>query len=131
MDLENVSPEIIEAWNNRTEELRKSNEAPKGISGSAAKFVYKVLVERASTNLRPEDIVNEYDLWLCDEWAHVGCCIVVCLENMKLVEGYKKGNKKLSDALVGRTMKFANMTLNAELLQELMPLIINFYWNDK
>jgi Asp-tRNA(Asn)/Glu-tRNA(Gln) amidotransferase B subunit len=100
----------------------------KGISKSAAKFVYSILVDRKNLESKPEDIVNEYDLWLADEWAHVGCCIVVCLDNMKLVEGYKKGNKKLADALVGRTMKFANMTIDAELVQELMPLIINRYW---
>lgn len=100
----------------------------RGISGSAAKFVYKQMVDRHNLGINPEDIVNEYDLWLVDEWTHVGCCIVVCLENLKLVEGYKKGNQKLADALVGRTMKFANMTVDAELIRELMPLIINAYW---
>lgn len=100
----------------------------RGISQSAAKFIHKILVERRDPNLRVVDIVNEYDLWLADEWTHVGCCIVVCLENMKLVEGYKKGNKKLADALIGRVMKFANMTVDAELIKELMPLIIDSYW---
>ena len=100
----------------------------RGITMSGAKAVYKILVERGDPNLDPADIVEELDLWLEDEWTHVGCIIVVCLENMKLVEGYKKGNKKLADALIGRTMKYASNRVDAELIRELLPLIINNYW---
>lgn len=59
---------------------------------AAAKFVYKQIM---GTDKNPIDVVNEHDLWLVDEWAHVGHCIVLSLENQKLVETYKKDNQKV------------------------------------
>lgn len=100
----------------------------RGITISAAKTIYRKMVEANDPNLNSEDIANELDLWIVDEWTHAGCCIVVCLENTKLVEGVKKGNQKLIESLIGKTMKFANMTVDAELIRELMPMIIKAYW---
>lgn len=97
---------------------------------AASKLVYKTLVERKDLSLKVEDIVNELDLWMLDEWSHVGCCIMVCLENSKLVEGYKKGQAKLLDSLIGKTMKYANMKVDAGYIKELMPLIITTYWSE-
>ena len=102
----------------------------RGISKSAAKFVYHKLVESGDKETKPIDIVEENDLWLSDEWTHVGYCLVVCLENMKLVEGFKKGNTKLLEALIGKTIKYANMTVDAELIRDLMPMLIHYYWRD-
>lgn len=105
----------------------------KGITLAAAKFVYKTLVERHkkgedTSNLSVEDLVNEYDLWMADEWSHVGYCIVSCLDNVKLIESYNKGNVKVMDSLIGKTIKLSNMTVDPELIKELMPLIINCYF---
>lgn len=97
----------------------------KTISSSAAKFIYKQMLNNPEAD--PEAIAEENDLWLADEWTHVGHCIVTCLENPKLVEGFKK-NPKMLDALIGKTMKAANMTVDAELIRELMPLIINAHF---
>lgn len=98
-----------------------------GITISAAKFVYKQLAE-ATKNNKPElnviDIVNDQDLWLSDEWTHVGFIILVCLENQKLIDSFNKGNLKIIDSILGKTIKFANMTVDAELIRELIPLII-------
>lgn len=78
--------------------------------------------------MSPEEIADAKDLWLADEWTHVGYCIVVCLENQKLVEAYKKGNAKVFDALLGKTIKLSNMTVDPELIRELLPLIISAYF---
>lgn len=100
-----------------------------GITMAAGKFVYKQIVERHksgedTSNINPIDLVNEQDLWLADEWTHVGFCILTCLDNPKLIDSYNKGNQKVMDALLGKTIKFANMTVDAELVKELLPLII-------
>jgi Asp-tRNA(Asn)/Glu-tRNA(Gln) amidotransferase B subunit len=97
----------------------------KTISNSAAKFIYKRLMNHP--DLDPEQIAEEQDLWLADEWTHVGYCILTCLDNQKLVEGFKK-NPKMLDSLIGKTMKAANMTVDAELIRELMPLIVKAYF---
>lgn len=98
-----------------------------GITMSAAKFVYKQLAE-ATKNNQPNpnviDIVNDQELWLSDEWTHVGFIILVCLENQKLIDTYNKGNLKIIDSILGKTIKFANMTVDAELIRELIPLVI-------
>lgn len=88
---------------------------------AAAKFVYKQI---SWTDKNPIDVVNELDLWLADEWTHLGFCILVCLENQKLVDNYKKGNVKVFDALLGKVIKMANMTVDPELVRELLPLVI-------
>lgn len=105
----------------------------KGITNAAAKAIYKELVERGkvgedTSQLEILALVEEQELWLSDEWTHVGHCIVVCLENKKLIDQYNKGNKKVMDALIGKTIKAANMTVDAELVKELMPLIIEAYF---
>jgi Asp-tRNA(Asn)/Glu-tRNA(Gln) amidotransferase B subunit len=102
----------------------------RGISMSAAKFVYRQLVEAQDPHLEVVDLVEKFDLWLADEWTHVGSCIVVCLQNDKLVESFQKGNVKILEALIGKTIKLANKAVDAQLIRELMPLIISFYWGD-
>jgi Asp-tRNA(Asn)/Glu-tRNA(Gln) amidotransferase B subunit len=106
----------------------------KCITNAAAKSIYKELVERYkagedTSSIQILDLVEEHDLWLCDEWTHVGHCIVVCLENKKLIDAYNKGNKKVMDALIGKTIKASNMTVDAELIKELMPLIIEVHFS--
>ncbi len=101
---------------------------------SAAKFVYKKLTEaykehgEAAYALEVMDVVNTHELWMVDEWTHLGNVIVVCLENPKLVETYKKGNKKILDSLLGKTIKYSNMTVDAELIKELIPLVIEAHF---
>jgi Asp-tRNA(Asn)/Glu-tRNA(Gln) amidotransferase B subunit len=104
-----------------------------GITLTAAKFVYKQIVERYksgedTSQISPTDLVEEHGLWVADEWSHVGFCIVVCLENTKLVENYNKGSVKVLDVLIGKAVKLANMTVDPELIKELMPLIIEAYF---
>lgn len=97
----------------------------------AAKFIYKLISEHdlsSRYSLSVTHLVNENDLWIADEWTHIGCCIVTCLENIKLVETYKKGNSKIIDSLIGKTIKNSNMTVDANLVRDLMPLIINRYF---
>ena len=56
---------------------------------SAAKFVYKQLAEATKNNDFDKsviEIVAGQDLWLADEWVHVGYIILVCLENQKLID---------------------------------------------
>lgn len=100
-------------------------EDSRGITMAAAKFVYNKI---KGTDKNPLDVVNEHDLWLADEWTHVGFCCIVCLENQKLVDTYKKGNVKVFDSLVGKTIKLANMTVDPELVRELLPLIIQVHF---
>ena len=105
----------------------------KGITAAAGKFIYRKYVEhynKYGTHLTktPDEIAEEYDLWLVDEWTHLGFCILVCLENQKLVDNYKKGNVKVFDALVGKVIKMANMTVDPELVRELLPLIISVHF---
>lgn len=107
-----------------------------GITMAAAKFIYKLIVLRGkngedTSQLSILDLVEENELWLVDEWTHVGYCIVVCLENKKLIDTYNKGNHKVMDSLIGKTIKLANMTVDAELIKELMPEIINAYFKEK
>lgn len=103
----------------------KPTEDTHGITMAAAKWVYKHI---SGTDKNPIDVVNEFDLWLVDEWTHVGICCIVCLENQKLVDTYKKGNVKVFDSLVGKTIKMANMTVDPELVRELLPLIIQVHF---
>lgn len=98
---------------------------------SAAKFVYKQLAANPDKNQSPEQIVKENDLWLVDEWTHVGYCIIVCLENPKLIESFNKGNSKILDALLGKVIKLSNMTVDAELIKELLPLVIQNHFSSK
>jgi Asp-tRNA(Asn)/Glu-tRNA(Gln) amidotransferase B subunit len=102
---------------------------------AACKFVYKQIVERFkkgedTSTINPIDLVEEQELWLADEWTHVGFCIITCLENPKLIETYNKGNHKVMDALLGKTIKAANMTVDAELIKELLPGIIMAYFSN-
>lgn len=106
----------------------------KGITNGAAKSIYKELVERGkagedTSTIEVLDLIEEQDLWLSDEWTHVGNCIVVCLDNKKLIDNYNKGNIKVLDALIGKTIKAANSTVDAELIKELMPLIIAVHFS--
>ncbi len=105
----------------------------RGITMTAAKFIYRLIVEKNkqgedTSNIQIIDLIEEHGLWLADEWTHLGCCIVVCLENQKLVENYKKGNQKVFEALVGKTIKYANMTVEPELIRELLPLVIDVHF---
>lgn len=107
----------------------------RGITMAAAKFIYKQIVERHkkgedTSTISPTDLVEEQQLWLADEWTHVGFCILTCLENPKLIESYNKGNHKVMDALLGKTIKAANMTVDAELVKELLPGIIEAYFSN-
>lgn len=97
------------------------NAEVQSITMTAAKFVYKQII---GTDKNPIDVVEEHNLWLADEWTHVGFCCLVCLESQKLVETYKKGNNKVFDSLVGKVIKMANMTVDPELIRELLPGII-------
>lgn len=111
------------------ENVLTATEDAKGITNGAAKSIYKELVDRGkagedTSSIEILDLVEEHDLWLSDEWTHVGNCIVVCLDNKKLIDSYNKGNIKVMDALIGKTIKAANSTVDAELIKELMPLII-------
>ena len=106
----------------------------KGITNAAAKAVYKQLVDRSKTGEDTSSVeilplIEEQDLWLADEWTHVGHCILTCLDNKKLIDSYNKGNKKVMDALIGKTIKSANCTVDAELVKELMPLIIEAHFS--
>lgn len=95
--------------------------------------MYRKLVElfdketQTPTTKTVAEIIEENDLWIVDDWTHVGLCILICLENKKLVNNYKAGQTKVLDTLVGKTIKFANMTVDGEYIKELMPLIIQSY----
>ena len=93
----------------------------RGISASAAKYVYKQI---SGTSLSPIDIVENNNLWIVDEWTHVGYCIMICIDNQKMIDSYKKGNTKMLDTLTGKVIQLANMTCDARLIKELMPDII-------
>jgi Asp-tRNA(Asn)/Glu-tRNA(Gln) amidotransferase B subunit len=104
-----------------------------GISSAAAKLIYKQMVEgnERGEELHPAQLAEAQGLWIADEWTHVGMCVLTCLDNKKLANNYKSGQLKVLDTLVGKTIKFANMTVDGELIKELMPLIINAYsWNN-
>lgn len=112
----------------------EEDEDGRGITMAAAKFIYKQIVERYkkgedTSTINPADLVEEQQLWLADEWTHVGFCIMTCLENQKLIDTYNKGNHKVMDALLGKTIKMANMTVDAELIKELLPGIIAAYFS--
>lgn len=99
----------------------------RGISPAAAKFVYKTI---RGTFKSPRDVVEELDLWVVDEWTHVGFCVLVCLENKKIVDSYiKKGDVKLLDTLTGKVMQIANNTVDAKLIKELLPDVIAVNFN--
>lgn len=72
----------------------------RGISQSAAKHVYKQMAARYKA--------GEEDLWLGDMWTHLGYCITICLENPKLVQAFSKGQAKIMETLIGKTVKAAN-----------------------
>lgn len=99
------------------------------ITLTAAKFVYKQLAQESDQSKSAIQIVEDNDLWLADEWTHVGYCIIICLENQKLVQSYNKGNTKVLDALLGKVIKLSNMTVDAELVKELLPLIIKVHFH--
>jgi Asp-tRNA(Asn)/Glu-tRNA(Gln) amidotransferase B subunit len=69
-------------------------------------------------------LIEKENLWLCDEWGHLGYAIVTCIQNEKLVKSYCAGKIKLLDNLIGITIKNSNMTLQPELVKELLPKII-------
>ena len=57
--------------------------------------------------------------------THIGYCILVCLENTKILISYKKnGYVKLLDTLTGKVMQLANNTVGAKFTKELLPNII-------
>jgi len=105
------------------------------ITMAAAKYVYKHLVElhkkgEDTSNFNIINFVDENHLWMVDEWTHVGCCIVVCLDNAKLIDSLNKGQNKVLESLIGKTIKYANMTVDAELIRELLPIIIEVYFSN-
>jgi len=100
---------------------------------AAVKFIYRHLVDlhkkgEDTSNFNIINFIDENDLWLADEWTHVGCCIVVCLDNTKLIASLNKGQTKVLESLIGKTIKYANMTVDAELIRELLPIIIEVYF---
>ena len=112
-------------------ELKSENLEPyqtPSITGAAAKFIYKTLRDAKDTNLTALDVVREHDLWLVDEWTHVGFIILACLDNIKLISAYNKGNIKVMDALIGKTIKMGNMTVDAEYVKEMLPIIIEVHF---
>jgi hypothetical protein len=101
-----------------------------GITMPAAKYIFKMCAEhfnKTDTLLdkTPTELAEEHDLWMADCWTHLGYTIVTCLESPKLVEAYLKGNAKVLDSLLGKTIKSANMTVDPEYIKELIPLVID------
>ena len=101
-----------------------------GITMAAAKSISKICAEhfnKTGTLLdkTPIELAEEHDLWMADCWTHLGYTIVTCLESPKLVEAYLKGNAKVLDSLLGKTIKSANMTVDPEYIKELIPLVID------
>jgi len=97
---------------------------------SACKSIYKTYVDHYNNTQQylattPTELADDHDLWMADCWTHLGHTIVTCLENTKLVEAYIKGNVKVLDSLLGKTIKCANMTVDPEYIRELIPLVIN------
>ncbi len=113
-------------------ELESENLEPyqvSSITGAAAKFIYKALRDAKDPNLTALDVVKEHNLWLVDEWTHIGFIILTCLDNSKLIASYNKGNVKVLDALIGKTIKMGNMTVDAEYVKEMLPIIIEVYFS--
>lgn len=105
----------------------------KGITAAASKFILKILRERRADGEDTSEIsiiaiIDEHDLWMCDYWGHLGYCLTTLLENEKMVAGFKKGNAKILDVLVGKTIKSSNMTVDAELITEMIPTVISLYF---
>lgn len=93
---------------------------------AAAKFVCKSLFDNYnSTTLQ---IIDAHNLWIADEWTHLGNVIVVCVENEKLVQVYKNGNTKVLDSLLGKTIQYSNMNVDLQLIKEIIPLVIDTYF---
>lgn len=105
----------------------------KGITYTAGKLLYRTIVERYkagedTSQLDPADLAEEMGLWLADEWTHLGHCLVTCIENPKLVKAFQAGQTKVLQTLIGKAMKSANMTVDAEVLQEMLPWVIERYF---
>lgn len=85
------------------------------ISHSAAKKVLTLMFE---TGKAPEDIIEELDLWLLS--IPEACTLIdnVIRNNDKLVDGYKQGNSKLLNVLVGLVMKEAKDKVDASFVSE-------------
>ena len=104
----------------------KTMSESQSITMAAAKFISQDMMNKPEAD--PVDIANKHDLWLVDEWTHVGMCVLVCLENEKLVNSFAK-NPKVLDALLGKVIKFANKTVDPELIKELLPLVIKAHFS--
>ena len=104
-----------------------------GITPGAAKHLMKFYIEELRTTgtasaLSPTELVDSQHLWMADGWTHLGCCLVVCLNNSKMVEQYVGGKVKILDNLIGMTVKFSNMTVDASIVKEMMPIVIETYF---
>jgi Asp-tRNA(Asn)/Glu-tRNA(Gln) amidotransferase B subunit len=109
------------------------DESSPGITMAAAKYVLKIMVEKHKAgedteSINIQDIIDEHNLWMADEWSHIGYIIVTCLESTKLVAAYNKGNIKVFDSLLGKTIKMSNMTTDPDFIREMLPVIINQYF---
>lgn len=112
-----------------------SEEHSPGITMAAAKYVLKIMVEKHkagedTSSINIQDIVDEHNLWMADDWSHIGYIIVTCLESTKLVASYNKGNMKVFDSLLGKTIKNSNMTTDPEFIREMLPIVISTYFSD-
>lgn len=106
----------------------------RGITMAAAKYILEQLTKDQSLgintdNLIASDLITQHDLWIVDGWSHVGYVIVTCLENPKLVDSINKGNLKVIDTIMGKTIRSANMTVDPNVIRELVPLVIKRWFN--
>ena len=97
---------------------------------AAAKHIFKMCVEHfnktgAIIDKTPTEMAEEYDLWIADEWTQLGFIIVVCLDNKKLIDSFIKGNNKVLDTLIGKTIKLSNMTAEPDFIKEMIPQVID------
>lgn len=107
-----------------------TKEETRGITMAGAKFIFRICVEHFNKTGQflekpAAEIADEHDLWLVDEWTHLGYAIVTCLNNPKLVTSFLKGNTKVLDTLLGMTIRSANMTVDPEYIKEMIPAVID------
>lgn len=107
----------------------------RGITMAACKFIYRLYVDHFDKTGQylektVTELAEEYDLWVVDGWSHLGYAIVTCLENPKLIDSYNKGNQKVLDTLIGKTVRSANMTVDPELIKEIIPHIITKWFSN-
>jgi Asp-tRNA(Asn)/Glu-tRNA(Gln) amidotransferase B subunit len=118
----------------RRQSHRTLSPPQRGITMAGAKFIFKLNADhfnKTGQHLKKTivELADEHDLWMVDGWSHLGYAIVTCLENPKLVDSYNKGNQKVLDTLIGKTVRSANMTVDPELIKDMIPHIITKWFN--